>query len=129
MSKSPLEHLGTELVRVAELSEAEDLAPGLLVLDHQDGGDHPDLQAVAEERTLFSVNLAEPGLQVLLGKNMEVLVKDLAPERLVSVEVDHTVVTALGYVEKLFLLWNLRILSVTCGFPFCLFLLHLLHHV
>ena len=61
MSKSPLEHLGTELVRVAELSEAEDLAPCLLVLDHQDGGDHPDLQAVAEERSLFSIDL---GLRV-----------------------------------------------------------------
>ena len=129
MSQSPLEHLCAELVRVPEVSEAHDVGRGLLVLDAEDGGDDLDLEAVTQEGALISVNLTEPCLQVLLGQCAEMLVEYLASECLVAVEVDDTVVTALGHCEELFLLRNLGILSMTCTFPFDFLFLHLFHHI
>ena len=107
MSKSPLEHLCAELVRVAEIAEAHDVGCSLLILDAEDGGDDLDLEAVTQEGALLSVNLTEPRLKVLLGQCAEMLVEYLASECLVPVEVDDTVVTALGHCEELLLLRNL----------------------
>ena len=107
MRQSPLQHLCAELVCVSEIGESHDLAGGLLVLDAEHGGDDTDLEAVTQEGTLLSVYLTESRLDVFLGEQTEMLVEDFASECLVPVEVDHTVVTALGHCEKLFLLRNL----------------------
>ena len=40
MSYPPLQHLCAELVSVAQICESHHVAPGLGVLDHDDGGDH-----------------------------------------------------------------------------------------
>ena len=107
MSQSPLQHLRSELVGVAQLGKAHDVGGGLLVLDAENGGDHSDLQPVAEERTLFSVNLTELSLQMLLSQEIEVLVEYFASEGLLSVEMYHTVVASFRDIEELFLLGNL----------------------
>ena len=107
MGQSPLEHLCAELVSVAEVGKAHDLAGGLLVLDAEDGGDDLNLEAVTQEGALLGVDLTEPCLQVLFGQKAEMLVEYLASECLVPVEVDDTVVTALGHCEEFLLFRNL----------------------
>ena len=107
MCQSPLEHLCAELVSVAEVGKAHDLAGGLLVLDAEDGGDDLNLEAVTQEGALLGVDLTEPCLQVLFGQKAEMLVEYLASECLVPVEVDDTVVTALGHCEEFLLFRNL----------------------
>ena len=61
MSKSPGKHLCAELISVAQVCEADDVASGDRVLDHDHRRDGADLETVAEERSLFSIDL---GLRV-----------------------------------------------------------------
>ena len=128
MSQPPLQHLRGELVSVAEVSEAYDLAGCLLVLDAENCWDHSDLQTVAQERTLFGIDLTELGLQVLLSQDIEVFVEYLASEGLLSVEMYHAVVASFRHIEELLLLGDLRVLAVASGPPLRLLLLLFLHH-
>ena len=72
MTEPPGEHFGAEVVSVAEISEADDVAPGDGVLDHDHRGDRPDLQPVAQEGCLLRVDLDELCLHMLLGQNCQV---------------------------------------------------------
>ena len=128
MSQSPLQHLRSKLVGVAQVGKPHDLGGGLLVLDAENGGDHSDLQPVAQERTLFSINLTELGLQMLLSQEIEVFVEYLAAEGLLSVEMYHTHVASFRHIEELLLLGDLGVLAVASGLPLGLLLLVLLHH-
>ena len=57
MAKPPSEHLRAKLIGVAEVCEADDVASGDRVIDHDHRRDGADLKAVAEERSLFSIDL------------------------------------------------------------------------
>ena len=129
VAKPPGEHLGAEVVGVAEIGEADDVAPGDGVLDHDHRGDRPDLQAVAQEGCLLRVDLDELGLHMLLGQDGHVLVQDLAPEGLLPIEVAHNVLRVLGHVEELLLLGDLGVLAVALLQPSLLLLLVFLHHL
>ena len=129
MSQPPLQHLRCELVGVAQVAKAHDLGGGLLVLDAENGGDHSDLQTVAQERALLSVNLTELCLQMLLGQEIEMFVEYFASEGLLSVEMYHTVVASFRHIEELLLLRDLRVLAVASCLPLGLLLLIFLHHV
>merc|ERR1719220_1018843 len=87
MSKPPGKHLCAELVSVAQVCEADDVASGDRVLHHDHRRDGADLETVAEERSLFSIDLAKLGFHMFLGEEGEVFVHDLAPEGLFPVEV------------------------------------------
>ena len=107
MSQPPLQHLRSELVSVAQVRKSHDLAGCLLVLDAENSWDHSDLQTVAEERTLFGIDLTELGLQMLLSQDIEVFVEYFASEGLLSVEMYHAVVASFRHIEELLLLGDL----------------------
>merc|ERR1719352_417149 len=69
MSESPCEHLCAELISVAEICEADDVTSSDRVLNHDHCRNRPDLQSVAKEWSLLSINLAELGFDMLLGQN------------------------------------------------------------
>lgn len=57
MPESPGKHLCAELVRVAEVGEADNVTSRHRVLDHDHCRDCPDLQSVAKEWSLLGINL------------------------------------------------------------------------
>ena len=57
MSESPGEHLCAELISVAKICEANDVTSSDGVLNHDHCRDCPDLQTVAKEWRLLSINL------------------------------------------------------------------------
>ena len=128
MGQPPLQHLRSELVSVAQVRKSHDLAGCLLVLDAENSWDHSDLQTVAQERTLFGINLTELGLKMLLSQDIEVFVEYLASEGLLSVEMYHAVVASFRNIEELLLLGDLGVLAVASRLPLRLLLLMFLHH-
>ena len=57
MSESPCEHLCAELISVAKVCEADDVTSCDRVFDHDHSWNCPDLQSVAKEWSLLSINL------------------------------------------------------------------------
>lgn len=67
LGQAPLKHLGGELVSVAQVCETHNIVPCLAILDDGHGGDDLDTQSLGQEWTLFSIDLAKLGLNMLLG--------------------------------------------------------------
>lgn len=113
----PLEHLRAKVVAVAQIGEAHNVVLGFAVLDERYAGDHLDAQPLRQKGTLFRVHLAELGLEVAPGQDLQVHVHDPAAGRRVAVEVAHDVGGLLAHLEELLLVRELLVLAVTLAKP------------
>lgn len=112
MGDAPLEHLGGEVIAVAQIGEADNEVLGFTVLHQGYSWYHLNAQTLCQEGTLLSIHLAEFGLDMLGSEYFQVHVHNATALGAVSVEVAHNVGRFLGYFEKLLLVGQLCIRSV-----------------
>lgn len=113
MCDAPLQHLGAEIVAVAQICEAHDVVLRFAVLDQGYARDDLNPQPLRQEGTLFGVHFAKLGLDVFGGQNFEVHVNDSAAGRRIPVEVAHDVGRFFTYLEELLFVRQLAVLAVT----------------